>query len=112
MLGLRGEPVAVIRPVDAYDESRDRVRTWGAPETVNDVLVAPSSTEDVAGSARDGDRLVLQLCFPQGFTESLRGCRIEVRGELFDVLGDPRQQERWNCPTRWGMVAEARRVQG
>lgn len=82
-------------------------------EEVNDVLVVPGSTDNVVESNRQrGTRVVYTLHFPKTFNKSLRGCLVEVRGEQFRVIGDPKPYQMWNCPTRWHMPVEVENVEG
>lgn len=93
---------------------------YGAPlpaetiwNTVENVLVAPGSSKDVTGQIRpDGIEVVYELHFPKTFDESLAGRQVEVRGEVFDVIGDPKPYTLENTPTQWWMPVEVRAVSG
>lgn len=107
-----GEVVAVLRPVAAgSDPFGAPVRSWGREE-VPDVLVAVGATSDLSADRPEGVRVAYTLAFPKPYAASLRGCRAEVRGEEFDVVGDPRPCSGGNCPTRWWMRAEVARTDG
>lgn len=81
--------------------------------SVDDVLVVPGSTKDVVDSNRQrGTRVVYTLHFPKTFTDSLKGSLVEVRGEQFHVIGDPKPYQMWNCPTKWNMPVEVENVEG
>lgn len=109
---LHGEAVTVLTPSVAYDEHMEEVETWEREEVQN-VLVAPGSTSDVEESARpDGTRAVFTLGFPKTFSKSLRGCRVEVRGTAYSVIGDPQPNSAANCPTAWWYTAEVEAVDG
>ena len=109
---MRGEEVTVLRPSQRLDGTGELVTEWEG-EAVGDVLVAPGPASGVASSDRPaGTRASYTLAFPKTFCGSLRGCRVEVRGETFAVVGDPRPNQEWNCPTRWWLSAEVERVQG
>ena len=110
---MMGEAVIVIR----------RERTGTGPgntpiyddvETpVSDVLVAPGPRTDVDGPIRpDGVEVAFNLHFPKTFSGSLRGAQVVVRGEPFDVIGDPRPYTLANTPTRWWMPVEVGRTDG
>lgn len=110
---MRGETVVVVR--------RERTGTgpgntpiYGDVETtVHDVLVAPGPRQDVVESNRpDGVEVAFNLHFPKTFSGSLRGAQVVVRGEPFDVIGDPRPYTLANTPTRWWMPVEVERVDG
>lgn len=81
--------------------------------SVDDVLVVPGSTKNLIDSNRQfGSRVVYTLHFPKVFNGSLRGSLVEVRGEQFRVIGDPKPYQTWNCPTRWNMPVEVENVEG
>ena len=107
---MLGRAVDVLRPTVRY-EGGDAERSWER-ETVEGVLVAPAATSVVGESDRpDGTRAALSLSFPKSYAKSLRGCLVEVDGERFAVVGDPRC---WGpgCPTRWNREAEAAKADG
>lgn len=109
---LHGEPVTVLTPSTTYDEHGDEVMTWDR-EVVGNVLVAPGSTADVEDSTRPhGTRAVFTLGFPKVFDKRLRGCRVEVRGREYAVIGDPQPNTLANCPTQWWYTAEVEDVDG
>lgn len=109
---LHGETVAVLTPSYGYDEHMEQVETWEREEVAN-VLVAPGSTSDIDDSARPyGTRAVFTLGFPKTFSKPLRGCRVEVRGEVYSVIGDPQPNNADNCPTAWWYTAEVEAIDG
>ena len=113
MRGIVGEEVTVLRPSsDSADPFRSPVRTW-APETVDNVLVAPGTSPDETDSNRpDGVRVVFTLHFPKAYTASLRGCRVIVAGDEYEVVGDPQAYEEWNTPGPWNRPVEVSRMEG
>lgn len=109
---MRGERVTVLRPVRTLGEDREPSVSWERSD-VDDVLVAPAATSGEPGTNRPlPTQTALTLGFPKTFSGSLRGCRVSVRGEEFEVVGDPRPNQAWNCPTRWWLTAEVRRALG
>jgi hypothetical protein len=107
-----GEKVAVSRPVREMDESKHEKVSWEREE-VDDVLVAPGATADVAeGIRRDGTSVAYVLHFPKTYDKPLRGCKVEVRGEELDVVGDPRHGTPENVPTQWWYKANVGRTDG
>lgn len=109
---MRGERVSVLSPVRTLGDDREPSVEW-SEAAVDDVLVAPGATSGSPSGNRPGPtEAALTLAFPKTFSGSLRGCRVRVRGELFDVVGDPRPNQAWNCPTRWWLTAEVRRALG
>ena len=107
-----GEQVTVWTPTTTYDASMDAVTTWN--ETlVSDVLVDPTTGSDVEDNVRlDGTRARMKLHFPKTFSDSLRGCKVTVRGRDYRVIGDPQPYTDANTPTRWHMPADVEGVDG
>lgn len=109
---IRGEPVEVLRRTVTYDEHMERVESWER-ERVENVLVLPGASSDVRDAARpDGTKVALTLGFPKGYTASLRGCRVEVRGEAYAVVGDPKPATPGNVPGPWNRNAEVEAIRG
>lgn len=99
--------------------SESSIDPYGAPilteiwSIVENVLVAPGSSKDVTGQIRpDGIEVVYELHFPKTFDEPLAGRQVEVRGEVFDVIGDPKPYTLENTPTQWWMPVKVRAVSG
>lgn len=109
-----GETVEVLALVTGEpDDLGNETKTWGLPLTVSNVLVAPSSTTDLNGSSRpDGDSTTLNLYFPKSFTGVLRGARVIVRGETYEVQGDPFSYDPTITPGAHNLVATVERVEG
>ncbi len=109
---LTGETVIVRTPSIGYDEHTEEVITW-TEEHIQNVLVAPASTEDLEGIQRAyGVKLAFTLGFPKTFSHSLRGCEIIVRGITCRVIGDPQPNAIKNCPTAWWYTAHVEAVHG
>ena len=112
---ISGEDVKVCRPsVGAADPFGKPAESyaWESAETVPNVLVAPGSTDDLDETRPEGVEVAYSLYFPKAYAKSLRSCRVEVRGERFEVVGDPRPYPEHLTPGDWNMVAEVRRVDG
>lgn len=112
-LSIDGETVAVMR--------RERVGTdrfgapeWGAwvREEVPGVLAQVGGTADLEASRPAGVRADMTFHFPASYEPSLKGCRIEYRGRVYEVEGDPRPYAAANCPPPWNRAAEAVSVDG
>lgn len=109
---IKGEAVTVRTPSITYDEHMEETTSW-AETTVENVLVMPGATSDVTDSTRlHGTRVVYSLGFPKGFTASLRGCRVVVRGKAYAVIGDPQPATAANLPDPWSRTAEVEAVDG
>ena len=104
---IKGDSVNVLRFVNTgTDDMGEPVQEWQT-ETVEDVLFAPSSTEDVGAERPNGDAVVVTFHFPKTYTQSLRGCKIEYAGSTYAVQGDPHGYMIENCPTRWNRTVTA-----
>lgn len=109
-----GETVEVWAYVDAgRDALNNPVRSWQVEAVVGNVLVAPADTSDVVSSVRpDGTEVVLQLHFPKGYSASLRGRRVKVRGVFYQVVGNPVAYMEDMTPGPWCMPVQAATVEG
>lgn len=110
---IKGEQVTVYRPsatlTDAFGAP---VKTWTA-ETVENVVRHPAEAKDYTESNRpEGTIIGWVLHFPKTYTASLRECRVEVEGELYDIEGDPQAYMLANTPTPWNRRAYAIRTEG
>lgn len=109
---IAGEAVTVIRPVVARDELGEP--SYGEPEreAVVNVVVAPGPTSDLGASRPNGVTVAYTLCFPKSFSGGLKGCSVEVRGELCKVVGDPRRYTETSTPGDWNLTVEVTRTDG
>lgn len=110
---IQGEAIVVMRP------SSEEVDPFGSPikayssETVENVVIHPSDPSDYTDSNRpEGATIQWVLHFPKTFTDSLRECKVEVRGEVYDIEGDPMPYMDVNTPTPWNRRAYALRIEG
>ena len=109
---LRGRGVEVIHKVEGDPDELGAPTVAERRETVQNVLVCPGATVDAVESMRpDGVTVAYTLAFPKPYAADLRGAEVEVRGERFRVIGDPRPCE-LNCPTAWWMRVEVERHDG
>ncbi|MCD4549679.1 hypothetical protein [Schaalia sp. lx-260] len=111
---IHGETITILACRTAgEDDFNEMTVEWMIEGDVENVLVAPASTRDLDGSIRpDGDALEIQLHFPKTYTASLRAKRVRVRGEVYDVVGNPIAYQIANTPTPWNRQVTARLVQG
>lgn len=104
---IRGVSVTVLRPTcGGADRFGNRTDGVPHPETVDNVLVSPISTSDLAASRPVGDAEELQLHFPRGYRKSLRGCEVELPepwGRVYRVVGDPKPYIDADTPTPWNL---------
>lgn len=110
---IAGTTVTVLIPTAAsVDEFNNEALEWGRLEVQN-VLVAPADTADVVDSNRpDGNRARLILHFPKAFSASLRNCRVEVLGKVWEVEGDPQPFMPDLTPGVWNRPVKVVRVDG
>lgn len=109
---ITGEAIEVIRPIVERDALGEP--TCGEPARValNDVIVFPGSTSDLDADRPEGVEVAYTLCFPKTFADSLRGCSVVVRGEVYDVAGDPKRYAPGNTPGDCNMTVEVTRTDG
>lgn len=68
----------------------------------------PGATSELDASRPDGTEVAYTLCFPKSFTASLKGCRVNVRGTEYRVIGDRSATTRktpqaiGTSPWKWG----------
>lgn len=109
---LKGTTVTVWRPVFGADQLDPDAATY-APETVENVLVAPTDTADAQESARPwATAATMTFHFPTAYAESLRGCRVEYAGHTYEVIGDPQPYMAELAPGTWNRPVRAMEVIG
>lgn len=105
------EQITVIRESITYDNLGEPI--YGEPDREQvDVLVQPGSTTDLDASRPNGVEVVFTLHFPKTYTKPLQGCRVEVRGDIYEVIGDPQPYTPENTPGNWNLSVEVKRVDG
>lgn len=120
---MMGERVAVLRRREVgRDSMGEPVWSWDS-ETVDGVLVRPSSPSDQIDALRpDGVAVEYTLAFPKSYTSGAEPLR-HARVALVDRGMDPADHEAAlhlsgspdvvrPCPTSWDMLAEAGRSYG
>lgn len=110
---IKGEMVTVLFP------GSESVDPFGSPITeyesmdIDNVVIHPSDPSDYTDSNRpEGAVIQWVLHFPKSFTDSLRECKVVVRGETYDIEGDPMPYMDVNTPTPWNRRAYALRTEG
>nr|WP_314638665.1 hypothetical protein [uncultured Olsenella sp.] len=106
-----GEPVTVTRRRQAVDDLGEVVSESLEEERVT-CVVTPGPTSDLDASRPEGAKVAFSLGFPRGYGKSLRGCLVDVRGERYEVVGDPRPYDERNVPGPWTMTVEVAAVEG
>lgn len=105
-IGLR------VRQSGALDEFGNERAEYGSEQTVSNVLVAPSSSQDLGAERPDGDATVMTFHFPKTCIGSLKGCLIGWGGRWWEVIGDPWPYARDSTPGVWNRPVQARLVEG
>lgn len=105
------EPVVVVRPTEWRDDLGEP--TLGGP-TREEVrcVVCPGATSDMDATRHEGVTVAYTLHFPKTYAGSLRGCSVEVRGEAYDVVGDPQRTTDAATPGPFDMAVEVTRADG
>lgn len=105
------EEVAVIREAAALDDLGEPVGSEASREAVR-CVVCPGSTSDLGAERPNGVRIAYTLHFPKTYKGDLRGCSVEVRGDVFGVVGDPMRTAEAATPGPWNMAVEVARADG
>lgn len=111
-MGIKPEQVVVIRPVETGRDSMNAPIYEWAEEPPVAVVVAPGATADLGASRPEGVTVSFTLHFPKSYAESLRGCRVRVRGGEYRVIGDPWPYTPENTPGAYNRPAEVEAVHG
>lgn len=103
---LIGEQIAVIRKAITYDELGEPMYEDITTEVVDNVIVQPGSTNDLDSTRPNGVEVHYTLHFPKTYTDSLKGCSVEVQGTTYDVIGDPKPWMDDNTPGDYNRTVE------
>lgn len=105
------EPVIVLRPTVERDDLGEPV--FGEPTRENvSCVVCPGATSNMDATRPEDVTVAFTLHFPKTYTGSLRGCSVEVRGEAYDVVGDPQRTTDAATPDPWNLAVEVTRADG
>ncbi len=109
---FEGVSVEVMRPIEGeLDDMGEPTTTWET-ETVENVLVAPSTTEDLEATRPDGARVSVTFHFPKTYTKPLRGCMVIYNQNKYRIIGSPVPYMEQNTPGQWNYPALAEAVYG
>lgn len=109
---IQGERVVVVRPHVTRDDLGEPVYGEPVRTVVNDVLVSPGATSDMDAARPNGVIVSFTLGFPKRYQERLGGCSVEVRGEAYEVVGDPQPLTPANTPGPYNYTVEVTRADG
>lgn len=108
-----GENISLqTRRSGAIDEFGNMKHEYGWPQTIRNVLVAPSSSQDLGPERPDGDATIMTFHFPKTYIGQLKGCLIGWKGSLWEVIGDPQPYAKDSTPGVWNRPVQARLVEG
>lgn len=83
-----GETIVVHRPTESTDRYGNTLRAHQPSHTVGPCAVWSPTTDDVAGAGRDGQEVDLVVLTPPTPAVAADD-RVEVRGDVYDVVGEP-----------------------
>lgn len=108
---IKGETVTVIAPNEEYDRFGEPV---DSDPVETDVLcvVCPGATTDFDATRPDGIDVAYTVHFPKTWTDSLRGCKVRVRGREYEVVGDPQAYTTANTPGLYNRPCEVKYADG
>lgn len=108
-----GERISLrVRQLGKNDEFGNEQAEYGRAQTVSNVLVAPSSSQDLGAERPDGDATIMTFHFPKTYIGQLKGCLIGWSGAWWEVIGDPRPYSKDSTPGVWNRPVSARLVEG
>lgn len=80
--------------------------------TVNNVLYAPVSSEDVVNAFNlTGKKAVYQLAIPKGDTNDWENAIVEFLGQRWRTIGIPEEGITENIPLRWNRIIKVERYE-
>lgn len=108
-----GERIVLqARQSGSLDEFRNERAEYGSAQTLSNVLVAPSSSQDLGAERPDGNATVMTFHFPKTYVGSLKGCLIGWKGRWWEVIGNPQPYSKDSTPGVWNRPVQARLVEG
>lgn len=99
---IKGIPVKLYeRTLSGTDEFDHPVYTE-TPVIVENVLVAPASTQEILGTLNlTGKKAVYNIAIPKGDSHTWKDCRVDFFGQSWRVIGLPQQGIDENIPGSW-----------
>ena len=108
-----GEAIQVkVKQAGALDEFGNSRVEYRPAVSVYNVLVAPTSSQDLGAERPDGDATIMTFHFPKTYIGQLKGCLIGWNGAWWKVIGDPRPYSKNSTPGVWNRPVQARLVEG
>lgn len=108
-----GETVTVLTPGSTTDGHGNAVADWDDPEEteLTGCVVAPAQTPEDRSAGRQGVISLRTVYVPRGATVAATD-RLVVRGEIYEVDGDPGPWVSGFGSTMGGLEVSVRRVAG
>ena len=100
------------RAPDTIDEFGNELVVYRQLFTVGNVLVAPTSSQDLGAERPDGDATIMTFHFPKTYIGRLKGCLIGWSARWWEVIGDPQPYSKDSTPGMWNRPVQARLVKG
>ena len=101
-----------VRRSESLDEFGNERVAYRSSISVRNVLVAPTSSQDLGSERPDGDATIMTFHFPKTYIGQLKGCLIGCRGSWWEVIGDPQPYSKDSTPGVWNRPVQARLVEG
>lgn len=99
---IQGTTIYLIPQIETVDAFNNAIYTDGEPVAVENVLIAPSSTDDVTTSVSlYGKEARYTLGLPKGDTHEWKDQIVEFFGHRWQVIGLPIEGIEANVPTAW-----------
>lgn len=105
------ERVVVRTRVTELDDLGEPVSTH-EEETPVDAVVCPGATDDMDATHPSGITVAYTVHLPKGWDRPLRGATVAIRGEDYEVVGDPVPYTAENVPGRFSLPVEVTRSDG
>lgn len=115
---ISGTTVEVLRPgLGTVDRFNDIVPGEPASESVDGVLVADPTTEDLEAARQFGASISFVIHIPKAYTADLEGCTVNLPEPWandggYRVVGAPFPYMDANTPTPWNRAAMLEAVHG
>lgn len=100
------------RRAGSLDEFGNQRVEYGVSISISNVLVAPSSSQDLGPERPDGDATIMTFHFPKTYIGQLKGCLIGWNARWWEVIGDPQPYSKDSTPGVWNRPVQARLVEG
>lgn len=99
---IKGIPITLHEVTQTGVDGFNRPIYTETPVTVNDVLVAPLSDEEILETQNlTGKKAVYQMAIPKGDTHDWENRRVSFFGKDWRVIGHPTEGIEANIPLRW-----------